>query len=123
VELSDGPVVERRTCDATPRLTIDPGELTAVASKRFLVTRFDMRRLQGFRGFVFAAVLAGFVPVASAQTPPPTEFNFEDGEAVSGNLMRPDGEVIDVPRTGRRPSLIRIRESFIPEMLRSAENL
>jgi len=80
-----------------------------------------MRRLQGF---VIAAVLAGALPsIASAQQPAPQEFNFEDGESVSGNLMRPDGEVIDVPRTGRRPSLIRIRESFIPEMLRSAENL
>lgn len=78
-----------------------------------------MRKL---RGFVFAAVLVGAMQgVASAQQP--QEFNFTDGESVSGNLMRPDGEIIDVPRTGRRPSLIRIRESFIPEMLRSADNL
>lgn len=85
--------------------------------------------MRTLRGFVFVAVLAGVssgfgsANQASAQQPAPQEFNFEDGESVSGNLMRPDGEVIDVPRSGRRPSLIRIRESFIPEMLRSAENL
>lgn len=72
-------------------------------------------------GFVFAAVLIGMAQGASAQQP--QEFNFEDGESVSGNLMRPNGEIIDVPRTGQRPSLIRIRESFIPELLRSADNL
>lgn len=82
--------------------------------------------MRTIRGFIFVAALAlgaqAFVPaVASAQQA--QEFNFDDGESVSGNLMRPEGEIIDVPRTGRRPSLIRIRENFIPEMLRSAENL
>ena len=77
-----------------------------------------------FRFSVFALLAFGVVAAsATASAQDAQTFNFDDGESVSGNLMRPDGEIIDVPRTGRRPSLIRIRENFIPEMLRSAENL
>lgn len=80
--------------------------------------------MQKLRWIVLVVGLVGFAPtMASAQQPAAQEFNFADAENVTGNLMRPEGEIIDVPRTGRRPSLIRIRENFIPEMLRSAENL
>ena len=51
-----------------------------------------------------------------------TEFNFDD-ELVTGDLVRPDGELLQVRRRGRRSSLIRIREHFIPEMLKSVEDL
>ena len=51
-----------------------------------------------------------------------TTYDFED-DLVSGDLVRPDGEMLSVRRRGRRSSLIRIREHFIPEMLKSVENL
>ena len=62
---------------------------------------------------------------AAAQEPAPetTEFNFEDGDLVTGDLVRPNGELLNVRRRGRRSTLIRIREHFIPEMLKSVENL
>lgn len=50
------------------------------------------------------------------------EFNFTD-ELVQGQLVRPDGEVSRVRRRGPGISLIRIREHFVPEMLKSVENL
>ena len=50
------------------------------------------------------------------------EFNFTD-ELVSGQLVRPDGETTRVRRRSAGISLIRIREHFIPEMLKSVENL
>jgi len=50
------------------------------------------------------------------------EFNFTD-ELVSGQLVRPDGESTRVRRRGPGISLIRIREHFVPEMLKSVENL
>lgn len=60
---------------------------------------------------------------AAAQgEPPPTEYNFDD-DLVQGDLVRPDGEMLNVRRRGRRGSLIRIREHFIPEMLKSIEDL
>jgi len=51
-----------------------------------------------------------------------TTYDFED-DLVTGDLVRPDGELLNVRRRGRRSSLIRIREHFIPEMLKSVENL
>lgn len=51
-----------------------------------------------------------------------TTYDFED-DLVTGDLVRPDGELLNVRRRGRRNSLIRIREHFIPEMLKSVEDL
>jgi hypothetical protein len=51
-----------------------------------------------------------------------TEISFED-DLVSGDLVRPDGENIQVTKRGGRSSLIRIRQNFVPEMLKSVEDL
>lgn len=51
-----------------------------------------------------------------------TTYDFED-DLVTGDLVRPDGELLSVRRRGARSSLIRIREHFVPEMLKSVENL
>lgn len=68
---------------------------------------------------------ATWAPSAGAQEsgpPPETTYNFED-DLVTGDLVRPDGEQLIVRRRGRRASLIQIREHFIPEMLKSVEDL
>ncbi len=57
-----------------------------------------------------------------AQDDDATTYDFED-DLVSGDLVRPDGELLNVRRRGARTSLIRIREHFIPEMLKSVEDL
>ena len=76
---------------------------------------------------VFAALMV--VPSiwsagALAQDAPASEttYDFED-DLVTGDLVRPDGEQLIVRRRGRRASLIQIREHFIPEMLKSVEDL
>ena len=51
-----------------------------------------------------------------------TTYNFED-DIVQGDLVRPDGELALARRRGRQTSLIRVREHFVPEMLKSVENL
>ena len=51
-----------------------------------------------------------------------TEFDFED-DVVEGSFVRPEGDYIDSRRGGRYSSLIRIRENFVPEMLKSAEDI
>ncbi|MEM7437465.1 MAG: hypothetical protein AAF436_20095 [Myxococcota bacterium] len=73
---------------------------------------------------VFGLVLAFGSPIVSAQSEvaPETTYDFED-DLVSGDLVRPDGEQLIVRRRGRRASLIQIREHFIPEMLKSVEDL
>jgi hypothetical protein len=51
-----------------------------------------------------------------------TTYNFDD-DIVQGDLVRPDGEMALARRRGRQSSLIRVREHFVPEMLKSVENL
>ena len=76
-------------------------------------------------GMVFGGVtlLAG-TSTAAAQDAggETTTYDFED-DLVTGDLVRPDGEMLSVRRRGRRASLIRVREHFIPEMLKSVESL
>jgi hypothetical protein len=76
---------------------------------------------------VFVVLIAGPVvweSTVQAQDAPPSEttYDFED-DLVTGDLVRPDGEQLIVRRRGRRASLIQIREHFIPEMLKSVEDL
>ena len=59
---------------------------------------------------------------AQAQDSGSTSYDFED-DLVQGDLVRPDGENLMVRRKGARESLIKIREHFIPELLKSVENL
>ncbi len=51
-----------------------------------------------------------------------TEYNFED-DLVTGDLVRPDGELIGARKKAKVNTLIRVRKHFIPEMLKSVENL
>jgi hypothetical protein len=51
-----------------------------------------------------------------------TSYDFED-DLVQGDLVRPDGENLLVRRRGARESLIRVREHFVNELLKSVENL
>lgn len=51
-----------------------------------------------------------------------TVYDFDD-DVVEGELQRPDGEFIDTNRKAKHSSLIKIRENFIPEMLKSAEDI
>jgi hypothetical protein len=76
---------------------------------------------------VFTALIAwsaiwAFPVQAQGAPAPETTYDFED-DLVSGDLVRPDGEQLIVRRRGRRASLIQIREHFIPEMLKSVEDL
>lgn len=78
---------------------------------------------------VFSATLAFAGGAFAQQAPAPQqgaqrtqEFNFTD-ELVQGQLVRPDGETSRVRRRSAGISLIRIREHFVPEMLKSVENL
>lgn len=64
----------------------------------------------------------GGAPAAGAPAAGATSYDFED-DLVTGDLVRPDGELLSVRRRGNRASLIQIREHFIPEMLKSVEDL
>jgi len=82
----------------------------------------------------FALGLSGFSAPASAQDKPAaggednaqykakTVYDFDD-DTVEGDLQRPDGELVDSLRKTKQSSLIEIRKDFIPEMLKSLEDI
>jgi len=51
-----------------------------------------------------------------------TVYDFED-DIVEGALVRPDGTYVDTRRKTKVSSLIKVRENFIPEMVKSVEDL
>jgi hypothetical protein len=51
-----------------------------------------------------------------------TVYDFDD-DTVEGDLVRPDGEFIDTRKGAKHSSLIKIRTDFIPEMIKSAEDI
>ena len=71
---------------------------------------------------VAVALLLGAETAFAQQYAEKTEYSFDD-DVVTGDLVRPDGELTVVRKKGRERSLIRIRQDFIPEMLKSVENL
>ena len=61
-------------------------------------------------------------PAADGAYKSKTVYDFDD-DVVEGDLVRPDGEFIDTRKAAKHSSLIKIRENFIPEMLKSAEDI
>ena len=51
-----------------------------------------------------------------------TVYDFED-DMVEGDLQRPDGELVNSLKKTEHSSLIEIRKDFIPEMLKSLEDV
>ena len=51
-----------------------------------------------------------------------TAYRFDD-DLVQGDTVRPDVEVLHVRKRGDRESLVRARMHFIPELLKTAQDL
>jgi len=86
-----------------------------------------------FFSIIFLASSAAFSQDAAAPAPAPTagtggtasqvtEYDFED-DLVTGDLVRPDGELVGARRKAKTSLLIKVRQHFIPEILKSVENL
>ena len=65
---------------------------------------------------------AGSTPTEGVQFKKKTEYSFDD-DLVEGDLVRPDGEFVDTRRSAKHSSLIKIRDNFVAEMLKSAEDI
>jgi hypothetical protein len=68
------------------------------------------------------ALLAQAPPAGETQYKSKTVYDFDD-DTVEGDLVRPDGEFVDTRKGAKHSSLIKIRENFIPEMIKSAEDI
>jgi predicted secreted Zn-dependent protease len=67
------------------------------------------------------------VPVDTAQAQKKADdkvktYDFS-GDTIDGDLIKPDGEIVDTRSFANHTSLIRIRKDFIKEILKSAEDL
>ncbi len=45
------------------------------------------------------------------------------GDTIDGELVKPDGEFVDARKFAEHTSLIKVRQDFIKEILKSAEDL
>jgi hypothetical protein len=62
------------------------------------------------------------LPATSPKAPAARHFDFDDDVVESGLDQALDGPIGAAPRR-HRESLIRVRQSFVPEMLRSCEGI
>ena len=93
-----------------------------------LIAALAVVMLTGGLGTAFAqqkpAAKGGAAPADGENTTykAKTVYDFED-DTVEGDLQRPDGELVDSMRKVKHSSLIEIRKDFIPEMLKSLEDI
>jgi hypothetical protein len=78
--------------------------------------------LLGASATVFAQAKAAPAGGDNVQYKSKTVYDFDD-DTVEGDLVRPDGEFVDTRKGAKHSSLIKIRENFIPEMIKSAEDI
>jgi hypothetical protein len=69
-----------------------------------------------------AAAAGGGGDDANTQYKAKTVYDFED-DTVEGDLQRPDGENVTANGKAQHSSLIEIRKDFIPEMLKTLEDI
>ena len=65
---------------------------------------------------------AAAAPGATTAAPRVRNYDF-DADFIDGELVRPEGEFLPGRRTAEHGSLIRVRENFIREIVKSAEDL
>jgi hypothetical protein len=73
-------------------------------------------------GAVWVAPPQAYADDSSSRAADLKSYDFED-DLVQGDLINPDGEPLFVRRRGTRESLIRVRTEYVPELLKSAEDL
>jgi hypothetical protein len=98
--------------------------LTALCNKTLRKEGSTMRKLV----IVFAVLgLASFGSVAFAQGKTDSKAKVKvydfSGDTIEGDLIKPEGSTVDARDFAKHSSLIRIRKTFLPEIIKSAEDL
>jgi hypothetical protein len=91
-------------------------------SRKALNILFAVTMLAGSAGVAFAQAKPAAGGGDNVQYKSKTVYDFDD-DTVEGDLVRPDGEFVDTRKGAKHSSLIKIRENFIPEMIKSAEDI
>jgi hypothetical protein len=71
----------------------------------------------------FVLLAAGGTAQADDKSAPKTKVYDFSGDTIEGDLIRPEGTTVDARDFAKHSSLIRIRKDFIPEIIKSAEDL
>ena len=79
------------------------------------------------RNLVIMFAVLGLASTAYAQkkgdaAPKVKTYDFS-GDTIEGDLVKPEGSTVDARDFAKHSSLIRIRKDFIPEIIKSAEDL
>jgi hypothetical protein len=82
-----------------------------------------MRKLSSALVLVlFMAGVAAAQPKADKNAGKTKVYDFT-GDTIEGDLVKPEGSTVDARDFAKHSSLIRIRKDFIPEIIKSAEDL
>lgn len=87
-----------------------------------------MQKLLGSITAAFVLVVGSHAALAQDKkgdkggTPKVKVYDFS-GDTIEGDLIRPEGSTVDARDFAKHSSLIRIRTNFIPEIIKSAEDL
>ena len=73
-------------------------------------------------GTAFAAVGMGAVGKPESRPAPVTKFDFEDDDII-GNIAGSTFMIIDAKSESRHSSLIKVREHFMPELMRTVHDI
>lgn len=72
---------------------------------------------------LMTGVAAAQPKAADKAAPAKTKVYDFSGDTIEGDLVKPEGSTVDARDFAKHTSLIRIRTNFIPEIIKSAEDL
>jgi len=112
-----------------PNLVVADSVLTDLRSEA-LNKGSVMRKLVSKVGFVAVLFIGGAALAQPAPKQPANQggsgkvkvYDFS-GDTIEGDLVKPEGSTVDARDFAKHSSLIRIRKDFIPEIIKSAEDL
>jgi hypothetical protein len=87
-----------------------------------------MRKLVSVFAVLALVLVAGSAMAQGKKDAPPAGgakvkvYDFS-GDTIEGDLIKPEGSTVDARDFAKHSSLIRIRKDFIPEIIKSAEDL
>ena len=91
--------------------------------KRALVASVLAFALVGMTtGSAFAQKKGAAKPAAGGDAGKVKNYDFS-GDNIEGELIKPDGEMVNTRKFAEHTSLIRVRQDFIREIVKSADNL
>ena len=73
-------------------------------------------------GSAFAQKKGAAKPAAGGTADKVKNYDFS-GDNIEGELIKPDGEMVNTRKFAEHTSLIRVRQDFIREIVKSADNL